>query len=271
MAARALFLWIPLFLILIITGCARQRWTEPLQEDESRRVSELITAMQDTNKTCPKGFDADAIISWKSPVTDTAVQGYLQLLSPSSVKFIVSNPLGMPIYAFASDGNTFQILDTSKRQHIRGNVRNLAFRKELPIILAQGDWFSFLSGQLPSQAIYAEQISKDTTNETVWVRFPKSEKIKTADEQWVNLDPGQRKVLGYLFLDRSGETIAEISYENKKEDVNCLSGEKKIRVTDLPWGAEIEIELHDIRTDDSFSEADFSLPVPVGYFKQLQP
>lgn len=271
MTARPLFFCTSLFLILILTGCAGQRWAEPLQEDEKLKVSKIITAMQDAEKSCPDGFDAEATIFWKSPVADTAVSGYLQFQSPSSVKFIVTNPLGMLVYAFASNGKTFQILDTGKRQHIRGNLYNLALRKEIPVILAQGDWFAFLSGQLPLQPIRVEEINEDSANGTVWVRFLKAEKNTTVDEQWVNLDLTQRKVLKYLFLDGSGETIAEISYDNQKEDGNCLPADKKIHITNLPWGSEIKIELRDIRTDNTFSQADFSLPVPTGYFKQLQP
>jgi len=137
--------------------------------------------------------------------------------------------------------------------------------------LAQGDWFAFLSGQLPTHPIQAERITKDLTNQTIWVLLRKYGKNTSADEQWVNLDLSKRKVLKYLFLGRDGETIAEISYDNLEEEESCLPTNKKIYITNLPWGSEIEIELQDIRTGKNFSETDFSLPVPVGYFKQLQP
>ena len=270
MAAKAPFI-LSLLLLLLLTGCARQRWSEPLQEEESLKISEIITAMQDSDNSCPKELDCNALIFWKNPMSDTGINGYLQLKSPSSAKFIVSNPFGMLVYAFASDGKTFQILDTGKRQHIRGNLHNLAIRKEFPLVLAQGEWFAFLGGQLPTQPIKAERITKDLTNQTVWVLLRKHGKNSTTDEQWVNLDINKKKVLKYLFLNRDGETIAEISYENLGEDESCLPANKKIYIKNLPWSSEIEIELQDIRTDKKYGEADFSLPVPVGYFKQLQP
>jgi len=53
MATRTPFILI-LLLILLLTGCARQRWSEPLQEDESLKISEIITRMQDSDKSCSK-------------------------------------------------------------------------------------------------------------------------------------------------------------------------------------------------------------------------
>lgn len=259
-------------LIFILTGCARQRWSEPLQEAESQEITEIVTTMQEANKSCPDSLDADARIFWESPLADSGIVGFLQLLSPSFMKFIVTNPLGMPIYAFASNGKTFQTLNTTERQHIRGNVRTLAIRKELPLILAQGDWFAFLSGHLPSHSLKIEKITKDTIDQTVWLMLSQSDGNKTSDEQWVHLDTAKRKLLGYLFLDKNGNTIAEISYEEQKMGKDgCFSPEKKIQITDLPWGAEIRIELQDIRTDRQFNSSDFTLPQPAGYFKQLQP
>ncbi len=272
MIARLSFLLIIILPLLVLTGCGSKRWSDPLQEEESLKISELIGTMQDADKSCPKNLDADAIMHWKSMVGNSAVNGYLQLQSPSSLKFIISNPLGMLYYAFASDGKTFQILDTDKRQHIRGNLRSLAMRHELPLILIHGDWVSLLSGHLPSPTLVVESVSRDTGNQTIWAKVSTPAANKTSDEQWVNIDVEKRKVLGYLFLDSNGKIIADISYGDQGKGIqNCLSTDKKIHIKNLPWGSEIKIELRDIRTDTLFSHSDFTLPVPKGYFKQLQP
>jgi outer membrane lipoprotein-sorting protein len=270
--ARAHFILAVSLLTFLLTGCARQRWAETLQDEESQKITEIISAMQEAHKSCPDSFDADARIFWKSPVADSGVSGYLKLLSPSFMKFIVSNPLGMVVYAFASNGSTFQILDSTERLHIRGHIRTLAIRKELPLILAKGDWFAFLSGHLPSHSLQLEKITRDTTDETVWLMLSRSGDDITHAEQWIHLDAAKRKLLGYLFLDKDGKTIAEISYEDLEgEKDGCLSPKKKIQITELPWGSEIRIELQDIRTDTQFKDSDFSLPIPDGYYKQFQP
>lgn len=256
---------------LILSGCARPRWSEPLEDEENTEVAGIITAMQEADKSCPDSFDGDALIFWKSPLNDTGVSGYLQLLAPSFVKFIISNPLGQPVYAFASNGITFQSLNTRQRLHIRGNVRTLAIRQELPLVLAQGDWFAYLSGRLPARSLGILEVYRDNSDKTVWMLLAPLDSAKTLDKAWVHLDPEKRTVLGYLFLDRDGKTLAELSYNNQEERTDYCMPNEKIILTDLPWGSEIRIELKDIRTDTNYRVTDFSLPVPSGYARQLRP
>ena len=259
-------------LLLLFAGCAGKRWSSPLLEDESIEIVQAITAMQEKNISCQQSLDADALIFWKTPVAESAITGYLQLQSPSKSKFIVSNPLGMIVYAIASDGKTFQILDTSSRQHTRGNIRNLVIRKGIPLALAQVDWFAILTGHLPVHTKDFKKISRDTTNQSIWVLLPQTQKSLTAYEQWVNIDLSQKILLGYLFLDENGNTIAEISYEDQGiESDGCHPKNKVTHISELPWGTEIKIELRDIRTDTQWDSSNFSLPVPKGYFRQLQP
>ncbi len=258
-------------LFLILSGCAGHRWSEPLEEEENTKVAGIIAVMQEEDKSCSDSFDGDALIFWKTPLSDTGVTGYLQLLAPSFVKFIVSNPLGQPVYAFASNGRTFQSLNTRQRQHIRGNIRSLAIRQDLPLVLAQGDWFAYLSGRLPARSLGMLEIYRDTADTTVWMLLDPLASTKTLDQTWVHLNLEKRLVLGYLFLDRDGKTLAEIFYTNQEERTDYCIPNEKIILTALPWGSEIRIELRDIRTDTKYQEADFVLPVPVSYAKQLRP
>lgn len=260
-------------LCILLSGCAsKRRWSEPLQEEERLEMTKIISDMQETNKSCSDTLDAEARIFWNSPMGDSGVTGYLQIFSPSFIKFIVSNPLGMVVYAFASNGKSFQTLNTMERQHIRGSLHTLAIRRGLPLILAQGDWFALLGERLPAQPFKVLEVTRDTTDKTVWMLLSQIGTSKTSDTQWVHLNPTERKVLGYLFLDKEGQTLADISYEDQGgEKEGCFATKRTIHITDLPWGAEIRIELQDIRTDTQLNTSDFSLPVPVGYFKQLQP
>lgn len=256
---------------LLLSACATHRWAEPVTEEEHSEIAEIIATMQATDTTCPESFDSEALIFWKSPLDNAAVTGYLQLLSPSFIKFIVSNPLGQPIYAFASNGDTFQSLYTRQQLHIRGSVQSLAVRKEIPQVLVKSEWFALLTGHLPSQPLTILQVQRDVSNKTVWLLLSPIETNKTLEKTWLHLDPEKRKVLGYLFLDREGKTLAEILYENSEDSVDYCTPNEKTTITNLPWGTEIIVELKDIQTDIKFSKTDFTLPVPNGYRKQLQP
>jgi hypothetical protein len=262
---------IPALVCILLSGCAGQRWAEPLPEEEQNMVTQTITAMQKATRECPNSFDADALIFWKSPLDDWAVEGYIQMLSPSFTKFIISNPLGQLIYAFASNGSDFQILQTRQYQHIRGSIRSLAFRKEVPQILVTGDWFAYLTGQLPAAAIEVVEVNRDASDTSIWLRIVPAESEMTLESAWVHLDPLQKTVLGYLFLDSTGETLAEIIYANQQEEDNTCTPEDEITITKLPWGAQLTIQLKNINGSNQFNEKDFSLPVPPGYTTQLQP
>jgi len=258
-------------LTFLLSGCATKRWSEPLTEEEGTEITAIINSIQEAEKSCPDSLDADARIFWKSPGANSGITSYLQLHSPSFVKFIITNPLGMMMYAFTSDGKTFQSLDSIDHLHIKGNVRTLAVHKRMPVVLAEGDWFSYFTGRLPSYPLKIQAISKDSVDTTAWIRLAQSEFGITDDRRWVHIDTEKQKLLGYLFLDANGKTIAEISYAEQDESGDICHPKEKIHITDLPWGSEIRIELQDISTTTQFNPSDFTLPVPAGYFKQLQP
>lgn len=264
---------IPAMLILLSLGsCAGNRWSEALQKEQIGELSEIISDMQEADALCPDSFDSDATVFWKTPVDDTGVRGYLQFLSPSFIKFIVSNPLGQPLYAFASDGKMFQALNTMHHQHTRGSIRALAIRKRLPQILAQGNWFAYLSGHLPSQHITIVEAHRDTSDESsIWLLPEHPKTSRTLDTTWIHLDTKRNMVLGYLFLDTNGKTLAEITYNDQLIGSDPCGPQHDITVTNLPWGSTIHIGLRDIKTDREYHETDFTLPVPAGYAKMLLP
>lgn len=256
---------------LFLSGCARQYWTERLEEEEASEISRIVHLMQEETRNCPDSLDATALIFWKSPLEESAIEGYLQLLSPSFFKFVINNPLGQPLYAISSNGEMFQSLHIAQQKHIRGNIRSLALRNEIPPALVSGNWFAYLTGRLPEQTVEIGEINRDTTNKTVWIHLPNSVFSGEAEKVYVHLAPAEREILGYLLLDQKDATLAEISYKDEKgKNILCLP-RKTIEVTNLPWGAELRIELREINTDTQFQRDDFSLPVPPGYATQLQP
>ncbi|MBU1139686.1 MAG: hypothetical protein KKD01_18845 [Proteobacteria bacterium] len=258
-------------LILFLGGCARQHWNERLEEEEAAEVAKIVHLMQEESRTCSSSIDATALIFWKSPLEESAIEGYLQLLSPSFFKFVINNPLGQPLYAISSNGETFQSLHIAQQKHIRGNIRALALRNDIPPSLVGGNWFAYLSGRLPELSVEIEEINRDTSSQTIWVHLSNLTSSGEAEKVYLHLAPAKKQVLGYLVLDQEGKTLAEISYQEQKEESDLCTPRKNITVTSLPWGAELRVELKDIRTDTQFQEDDFTLPVPPGYTTQLQP
>jgi hypothetical protein len=268
---RAILLLAAAFLNLFLGGCARQRWTESLTQEEMAGVAQIVHLMQEESKSCANSFDATALIFWKTPMEVSAIEGYLQLLAPSFFKFVINNPLGQPLYAISSNGRAFQSLHIAQQKHIRGNIRSLALRNKILPILISSNWFAYLSGRLPDRPVKIEEINRDPVSQTIWLLLPNPEPAGTTEKVYIHLALAKREVLGYLILDSKGGTLAEISYKEHEGKRDLCLPPKNIAVTNLPWGIEFRIELKEIRTNIQFHENDFSLPVPPGYTTQLQP
>jgi hypothetical protein len=256
---------------LLFSGCGQKRWDAPFPEEENRDLQKILLAMQQQEQQCFQNFDADMKMFWKSPLGDNAVEGYLILNAPSSVKYVVTNPLGQPIFAFTGNGKRFQMLKPLERQHIRGNVRSFAIRNRIPLILAQGDWFAYLSGRLPLRKLTVEESAKDSNNNSIWLKIATPKGPYTTGSVYLQIDPNKKVVLSYLFLDDSNDMIAEIRYGEQKEGDTSCGVHTEIQITGLPWGAAIRIELENISGFNQFTKADFSLPVPTSFNTQLWP
>jgi outer membrane lipoprotein-sorting protein len=257
---------------LLFSGCAGKRWAEPLEADEKGAIEALVKRMQAKELQCPQSFDADMKMFWKTPLEDRAVEGYLQLLAPSFLKLVISNPLGQPVFAFSGDGKTFQLLEPTRRKHIRGVVRSIAIRNEIPLILAQGDWFAYLTGRLPDRQLTILEILKDKENATIWLQIAiPATKNMAEGKLFLHLAPLKEKVLGYLFLDDTGNTLAEFSYLETDGEKDRCTVQNQTVISGLPWGAEIRIEMKNLSRFDRIQKRDFTLPVPRGFSKQLWP
>ncbi len=259
-----------LFCCLILSGCAQKHWNEELTEEENKAVETILHDMQQQEQSCFQSFDTDMKMFWETPAGDSAVQGYLVLHSPSSIKFVVTNPLGQPVFAFTANSNTFQLLKASEKRHIRGNVRSLAIRNKIPLILAKGDWFAYLTGRLPLRKLTVEESAKGSDN-TVWLKIATARGPYTTGSIHLQIDPGKKKLLSYLFLDDDGDVLAEIRYGKKKTGTTPCDIHTDIQVSELPWGSAIEIKLENISGFDQFNKTDFVLPVPKRFRTQLWP
>ncbi len=269
---RLLFLFLLLLPLSLLSGCAKRYWDTTLEEEETAVLAEVIHEMQEADKACPQNFDAEVKAFLKTPTEKIGVQGYLQLRSPSYLKFVLSNPLGQPMFILASNGDMFQSLDMTVRRHIRGSIRSLGVRNNIPLIIMYGDWYGFFTARLPKRPITVKKIYRNGEEENIWVELPESISLEgTPEYTYVSVDPLKHRVLGYLFLDDRGDTIAEISYSEPVAPGDRCEIRKQIYIKELPWDSEISLELDAVQTDMQLSKEDFILPVPKDFSKQLHP
>ena len=256
-----------ILLALFLHGCAGKPWTSPVSENETALITQTFTEMQQRDATCSCCLDAKTTLSWDGPGEDRSVAGFLQLMLPTSLKFVVLNPLGQPLYALVSDGREFQSINTTLKQHMIGRISSLAARYQIPASLLSENWGYWLTGRLQEKSAIIETIRRDASGRGVWITMQYPSAAALAKSHFL-IRPETRQLLARILVDHQGDTIATISYEGRSEHENC-SPVTRTTITDLPYRSKLTIDFGEILTDRSFSAANFRMKVPVNYDVQI--
>ncbi|MDD3813689.1 MAG: hypothetical protein PHZ02_03500 [Desulfocapsaceae bacterium] len=264
---QILFRLILTLLVLLIQGCAGKPWTSPVADSETGLITQTFKAMQERDAACFSSLDAKTTLFWDTPGEDRAVVGFLQLKLPTSVKFVILNPLGQPFYALVSNGQDFQSINTSLKQHIIGKISALATRYKIPDSLLSESWGYWLTGRLHEQEATIEAIHQDSSGRGVWITIRNQEGV-SLNKSHLLIQPATRQLLARILVDSEGETIATISYDRRNEQQSDCAPVSRITISDLPYGSQLRIDFTEILTDRSFSAANFKLKVPADYVTQ---
>jgi hypothetical protein len=250
-------------LISALVGCAGKPWTTPVTDLEMIAVTRTFGEMRERDASCFCCVDAKASLFWDGPGEDRSVSGFLQLMLPSSVKFVVTNPLGQPLYAMVTDGVEFQSINTTLKQAVTGELSALMLQYDIPQSLLSADWGYWLTGRLHEQGATMKAISRDESGRGVWItmRYPGEGALA---ESHLLIEPDGKRLLSRVLVDQEGETMATIAYEHGGGQDDCMVADK-ITITDLPYGSKLNIDLTGILTDRVFTPANFRLKVPVNY------
>ncbi len=260
--------WIVLILLaLFLNGCARKPWTIAVAENETALITQTFAEMQQRDASCSCCLDAKTTLSWNGPGEDRSVAGFLQLMLPTSLKFVMLNPLGQPLYALVSDGQEFQSINTTLKQHIIGKISSLAAQYKIPEALLSENWGYWLTGRLQEKGALIETIRQDGSGRGVWITMQYPVDAALAQTHLL-IRPETRQLLARILVDHQGDTIATISYEGRSEQNDCTPV-SRITITDLPYRSKLTIDFTEILTDRSFTAANFKLKVPANYDVQV--
>ncbi|MFH2123646.1 MAG: hypothetical protein ABIJ50_09225 [Pseudomonadota bacterium] len=268
-ACQPLFSFILTLLILLMQGCAGKPWTGPVTDSETGLITQIFEEMQERDTSCFSCLDAKTTLSWDTPGEDRSIEGFLQLRLPTSIKFVLLNPLGQPLYALVSNGRDFQSINTSLKQHIVGNIGSLAAQYKIPESLFSENWGYWLTGRLHEQGATIEAINHDGSGRGIWITV-RAQDEASQNKSHLLIQPATRQLLTRILIDHDGETIATISYDRRKGANDC-EPVTRIIITDLPYDSQLIIHFTEILTDRSFSAANFRLKVPADYETQELP
>ena len=255
--------YLPLVLLLLLSGCAGKPWGDPVAELENIRFTDLFEEMRQREKQCPACSDGDINIFLKSRVASRAAAGYFQLMQPDHIKFVASNPFGQPLLIFTSDGQSFQYINTLERLSLAGAVTPFFQNLDAPPALASSSWGRWLTGRLPPSGS-VETARQDDLGRGVWLTI--SPAGDEGQQEHLLIDPEKRQLLSRIVTEKS-KTIMQIDYPGNDRvgtDDPCGLPET-LHVSGLDYGAELTLEILKPGEYDGCGPADFILRVPQDY------
>ncbi len=256
-------------ILFFLAGCAGKPWSGKFKEDQVKTYKDMVAGEIKAEDSCPSTLDAEVTVNWKTAVDTKTFDGYLQLQLPSSLKFVTTNPLGQPVFALVSDGETYSSVNTISQQYISGSLFSLALRNNIPEQLLTGNWGIWFSGRIAAATGEIADVRKDSAGRGLWVMV-QNPKNKLKGKEYILVDSAKKRPLLRVLTDGDDDTIAQIKYGAWQNSGKCIQP-TSFNVTDLPLGAEINMHLSDIITDKVFSKNNFILRPPPGYYIQLLP
>ena len=260
-----------LLILICLTcfGCAQQPWTNPLDEQQTENTIDFLRLLSSRTESCPNGIDGDITLSYHNPFDRQSVNGYFQILSPSFIKLIVSNPFGQPVFMITSDQSTFQLINTLQRKYITGNVHSFGLLHDIPPALLGGDWKNWIRGTIHVDPSTIIEIREDRENRGIWVSMQRKGN-KYLQKIHLLIEPDEGKLLSRIIEGEKGEVFTKITYDNWAAVGNCRQPHL-IEVTGLEYNSELMIALSNVLVNDDLDKDDFRFTAPASYVKQILP
>ena len=245
-------------LLLLVSGCATLPGGDATGPAETREVVASFKAMIAEQRSCPSAVDAAARVEFKSVFRHGVINGYLQAMSPSSLKFVGINPLGQPLVVLVTDGENFHYLVVPEAKAYQGNVHGKTFAKYAPDGFQPGFSFYWLLGRLAPGVVKIMEVSRDRENQGYWLKLRSGEV-----NSLVLFDDCNRVIRRHLIVDDQDEIVMNIFYDDYTEPPCPLPG--RITVKSLVHNSSMEIKLTDWLKDAELDDSDFSRRLVPGF------
>ncbi len=218
---------------------------------------------------CTCCIDAEITATWDTQLSDGGLNGYLQVMLPSSIKIVAVNPLGQPLYALTSDGEYFQAINVSKALYKHGRISTFTEKHDIPEDVFHKQWANWLTGNMNFTAEQVVEIREDMQSRGVWLHVIKDESVNLSSE-YLLYDFSRRQLLERIGYDKSGDQIAQVIYQQWTTINNCPLP-SNIQIKGIAFDTEVNIQIKDILNDQIFTAPNFKLKLPPNYLQQYYP
>ena len=253
---RHLFPALLFFTLLTLAGCSLTPWQQTsLSLNEQDEYQQIIHQIETEEQQCSGGFDADALVTLNNSFQNKSIAGYLAVLAPDKIKFVVTTPLGQPFYIATTFENKYQFIDIPQRNYHQGTLLQLTSQFDLPTMLSQIDSAVLLSGMLSTKRSGLPTMYNDRQGRGFWISW------QTGD--FTLIDSTNSRVLARRVVSEDDETV-EIEYGEWQENTTCARP-TSIIISGLSYGSMITIHLSKIQNQPLFNNTQFSVAVPKNF------
>ena len=253
------FLLLVFLLLVIVNGCTSIPSSVSIPESESRPVIDLFKDMVTQQSSCQCCLDANAVVTFKSIWDSGTINGYLQAMSPSYLKFVGVNPFGMPLAILVTDGSEFRYLPIPEKKGYEGNVSGTTFTKYAPEGFLPEHGFYWLIGRLYPGTIKIVDVRKSEEGDGYWFELSYGQGARSL----VLFDEQALVLKRHIVVNDQEEKILDVSYSSYQNGSCPLPGE--ITVRSLIHNSTLIIKLSDWLPDPVFSQDDFLYEIPFGF------
>ncbi|MDF1614689.1 hypothetical protein [Desulfurivibrio dismutans] len=236
-------------------------------------VEELFLAAMEKHRHQAQCLDAEAEIKWRSWLRSGVLPGYLQAMAPNRMKFVGLDPLGRPVLALSTDGESFRLILVPQAVVYHGPTTAEAFSRHLPEGLAAErlpeSLSAWLLGGMPLEpeivAVYREPAGRG-----YWLEVAEPPRARLLFEPLP--DPvGAGVVRRIQLFEPDQRRPTEIIYDDYRPVPGDTDGPgwllpHRIELDSRRHqGLSLSVVLSDLLADCALGYEDFQLPMPAGY------
>lgn len=244
------------FSLLLLSSCSYTPWQEaPLSLEQVGNIPRVVQEMQ--NERCGDGFDADAIITLTTKVGNHLYQGYLAALRPGYGKFVISSPLGQPLFIATTASQKLTIINISAKNYSHQAIPPLLKRYDLPQNLFVTGIANILGAYISQNFTPPFSYYRDKNNRGIWVQ-------EDNGQETLLINPEKKQIIARRIVDNKEQLDIEYSYGTEK-----CSLPKSITISGLSYGSTLAVELKKGVKTNTFTPSIFTIQPP-SFFQEIK-
>ena len=205
--------------LIYLAGCARPLpQTVPLAENQVPEAERLWLALASVN--IPARFEADFRLGWEILGNRGAIDAFLLVQQPGSLRFSAMDPLGRPLYIAVADGSTFTLADNRQERVYQGQVDSKFWQTYVPAFLATAQLPFLLCGLLPNPPAHMPEASQNSDQDGFWYVWHDDRQAR----HYVLLDQAKGTMRRHLVYNQDQDLLLDLTYQ----EYNRVSGQQ-------PW------------------------------------